>query len=33
MAQKLNLKAKYKTEIRGAGGKKLYDVLTNQKYS
>ncbi|WP_278554665.1 aspartyl protease family protein [Elizabethkingia bruuniana] len=31
IAQKLNLKAKYKTEIRGAGGKKLYDVLTNQK--
>lgn len=31
IAEKLSLKVKYKTEIRGAGGKKLYDVLINQK--
>ncbi|HFK5529343.1 TPA: aspartyl protease family protein [Elizabethkingia anophelis] len=31
IAKKYNLKAKYKTEVSGAGGKKIYDVLTNQK--
>lgn len=30
-AEKYKLKANYKTEVTGAGGKKLYDVLTNQK--
>ncbi|MCL1690168.1 hypothetical protein CMT57_17560 [Elizabethkingia anophelis] len=31
MADKYNLKANHKTEVAGAGGKKVYDVLTNQK--
>ncbi|MCL1670027.1 aspartyl protease family protein [Elizabethkingia ursingii] len=31
VADKYNLKANHKTEVGGAGGKKVYDVLTNQK--
>ena len=31
IAEKYNLKADYQTEVTGAGGKKLYEVMTNQK--
>jgi hypothetical protein len=31
IAEKYNLKANYQTEVTGAGGKKLYDIMTNQK--
>ncbi|KMQ65119.1 hypothetical protein ACM46_13100 [Chryseobacterium angstadtii] len=31
IAEKYNLKANYQTEVSGAGGKKLYDIITNQK--
>ncbi|AZA85479.1 hypothetical protein EG349_01075 [Chryseobacterium shandongense] len=30
-AEKYGLKANYQTEVTGAGGKKLYDVMTNEK--
>ncbi|WP_345989972.1 retropepsin-like aspartic protease [Chryseobacterium sp. Chry.R1] len=31
IAEKYNLKTNYKTEVKGAGGKKLYDLVINQK--
>jgi len=31
IAEKYNLKGDYQTEVTGAGGKKLYEVMTNQK--
>lgn len=31
IAEKYNLKANYQTEVTGAGGTKLYDIVTNQK--
>jgi len=31
IAEKYNLKANYQTEVTGAGGIKLYEVMTNQK--